>query len=147
MAKNTEFQDFINKAIKRKEEMSKPFDLEVAGYGTVHFNRPTNNQLLNYMDKVNSAMVTETQGEGEEKETKVVSQDFIQMSEAAKELVYVCCPILQQKELQEALDIQDPFETAIEVFGVTEIIRIATEISEKADGAKIQEEVAEKVKN
>ena len=116
MAKNTEFENFIQKAMKRKEEMSKPFDLEIEGYGKVNFNRPTNNQLLEYMDKVSSAIVTEGEGEA----AKVVSQDLIQMTEAAKELVYVCCPMLQAKELQEALAIQDPFETAIETFGIKE---------------------------
>lgn len=143
MAKNTEFQDFINKAIKRKEEREKPFDLEVAGYGAVHFNMPTNNQLLEYMDKVSSAIKTE--GEGET--TRVIEQDFIQMTEAAKELVYCCCPTLQSKELQEKMRIQDQLETAIEVFGINETIRIAGEISEKVDGAKLQEDVVEKVKN
>lgn len=143
MAKNTEFQAFIEKAMKRKEELSKPFELEIEGYGTVNFNRPTNNQLLSYMDKVSSAIVTE--GEGEE--AKVISQDLIQMSEAAKELVYVCCPTLQSKELQEALGIQDPLETSIEVFGIKETMDIAGRISEKVDGAKLQKEVDEAIKN
>ena len=143
MAKNTEFQDFINKALKRKEEREKPFDLEVKGYGVVHFNKPTNNDLLKYMDKASSAIVTEGEGEN----TKVVSQDLEQMVEAAKELVYICCPILQSKELQESLWIQNPIETPIEVFGIKETMDIAAKISEKVDGFKIQEEIDEKIKN
>ena len=143
MAKNTEFQAFIEKAMKRKEELNKPFDIEVLGYGKVIFNKPSNNQLIEYMDKVGQA--TKTAGEGEER--AVVGQDFRLMVEAAKELVYVCCPTLQSKELQEALGIQDPMETSVEVFGVNETLQIAIKISEKADGAKIQEEMNETIKN
>lgn len=143
MAKNTEFEDFIAKAIKRKETISKPFDLQVEGYGIVHFNRPTNKQLLNYMDSISSAIVTE--GEGET--SKVVSQDVVQMAEASKELVYLCCPILQQEELHKSLEIDEPFETAIEVFGINETMKIAGKIAEMADGSKVAEETAEKIKN
>ena len=46
MAKNTEFQAFIEKAMKRKEELNKPFEIDVKGYGKMTFNRPTNNQLM-----------------------------------------------------------------------------------------------------
>ena len=143
MAKKTDLEIFIAKAMKRKEESNKPFDLEIEGYGLVHFNKPSNNQLLNYMDKVSSAIVTEGTGE----EAKVISQDLVQMVEASKELVYLCCPTLQQTELQTALEIQDPMETSIEVFGIEKTLDIAAQISEKTKGYKLQEEVAEAIKN
>ena len=143
MAKNTEFQAFIEKAMKRKEELNKPFEIDVKTYGKMTFNRPTNNQLIEYMDKVGQA--TKTAGEGEERE--VVGQDFRLMVESAKELVYVCCPDLQSKELQEKMGIQDPMETPLEVFGINETLQVAIEISNRADGAKIQEEMDSTVKN
>ena len=143
MAKNLDVEAFIQKAVLRKEQMSSTFDLNTKNYGTVTFNRPKNQALLKYLDLMASAVVTE----GEGKATKIIEQDFNLMLDASKELIYNCCPMMQSKELQAALDIQDPIETPVEVFGISQTMELAASIVEKSDGEKIQTQAAEKIKN
>lgn len=131
---------FIEKALRKQEERKKPFELEVGDYGLVSFNFPSTNQLLNYMDSATNAVTLDDKG-------TVISQDISLIVEASKELVYNCCPILKNSELQTQLEIQDPLDTPIIVFGIDEVTNIAGIIAEKAQGSKTQNEVVDKVKN
>lgn len=131
---------FIEKALRKQEERKKPFELEVGDYGLVSFNYPNTNQLLNYMDDSAKAVTLDSEG-------NLLSQEIAQIVEASKELVFNCCPILKNSELQAKLGIEDPLDTPIVVFGIDEVTNIAAKIAEKAQGSKVQNEVVQEVKN
>lgn len=71
--------------------------------------------------------------------------------ELYKELIYKCCPVLQDKELQEAFDCAEPYDIVTEVFedNVGEITAFAEEILAMygmAEG-KNTKEIEEEIKN
>lgn len=131
---------FIQKAIKISEERKKPFELEIEDFGAINFNYPKQNQLLNYMDSSVKGVTVDSNG-------VLLSQDFGLLVEAAKEFVYACCPYLQSDELHKALDLKDPFDAPIIIFGLDKTMEIASQIAEIAQGKKIIEKVVEEVKN
>ncbi len=144
MTKQMDFEAFMEKALKRNEEINKVYEIEVKGYGIMNFNKPKHLQLLKYIDKSGNAVEFENKENGE---IKVISQDLFLIDEASRELVYFTCPFLQDKKLQEALGIIDPLQTPIEVFGIEETMDLAGKISKLAKGESLQEEVNEKIKN
>lgn len=144
MNKNIDFETFLGKAMKRQEEINKSFEIDVAGYGLIKFNHPKDSQLLKYLDGIGNAVETE---EVEEGKNKVVSQDLVLMDEASRELVYFCCPFLQDAKLHEALKTKDFLKVPTMVFGISETMRIAGEIAERANGEKIQKDINDKIKN
>lgn len=72
--------------------------------------------------------------------------------ELYKELIYKCCPILQNKELQDEFDCTEPYDIVTEIFedNVGEINSVAEQILDMygmADGKKPLEEIEEEIKN
>ncbi len=136
----TDFDLFMQKATARQDKLNKPFELEVNGYGKVTFIRPKTKQILDYMDKTSSAVVLDSN-------ENVVEQNIYLLEEAARELVYLSCPMLQEKELQERLNIKDPLQTPSECFGIQETLTLANNILEKVEGIKLATKVNEEIKN
>ena len=133
---------FIQKSLKIAEERKKPFDLVVEGFeeGTISFNYPKNNQLLNYIDAAGRSATVNATGD-------IDISDMGSLIEASKELVYSCCPYIQSKELHEKLGIEDPLEIPIIIFGMDQTMDIASNIADRAKGNKIFSETVEAVKN
>lgn len=138
-------EDFRAKAIKKHNERKKVADIEVAGYGLIRFTRPSEEQLLSYMDNCAKAIVTAK--DEETGKNVVVDQDLALILEASKELVYSCCPFLQDNELREELGIKDPLDTPVSVFGINTTMEIAGMIADEFEGEKVEKEVKEEIKN
>jgi len=133
------FDVFLQKAIKNQETRRKPFILNLDGFGEVEFIRPSNEEILKYVDEISNAVVVIND--------EATNTDMIKLHEASSKLVYVCCPYLQEKSLQESLSISNPFDTPSEVFGATMVLDIASQIMEKIEGKEIIEDINKKIKN
>jgi len=140
MNKKLTLEDFRRKAIEKNKNKLMFKDIEVEGYGKITFKRPTENEILTYMDKVANAITTD-------ENENVTGQDMTMMLEAAKELIYPNCDFLQDKELHEALEIKDPLDIVTKVFGVQGAMNIACKIMDVFEGAKAQEQAEQEIKN
>lgn len=131
---------FRKKAIEKHKNRKKVAYIEVEGFGQVQFERPSNDQILKYMTGIGNSIKTNADGE-------VLKQDLNAMADYSKEIVYLNCKFLQDKELREVYEIKDPLETPLEVFGIQETINIASEMGDAFEGEKIQNDVDESIKN
>lgn len=140
MQEKLTLEDFRRKAIQRNRDKLMYKDIEVEGYGKIIFKRPSENEILAYMDKVSGAITVDEY-------ENVVEQDMTQMLEAGKELLYPNCAFLQDKELHEALEIQDPLDVVSKVFGIQGTMDIASKMMDAFEGTKVQEQVDDEIKN
>ncbi|WP_099192224.1 hypothetical protein [Tepidibacter mesophilus] len=142
MNKNTvlTLEVFRKKAIEKEQQRIKFTDIEVDGFGLVRFNRPTDNQLIEYSNRISNAFKFNKKGE-------VLGQDLTEIYEANKELVYITCEFLQDKKLRESLEIKDPMDMPFKVFGIDETQNLADKIDKAFSSESVKEKVEEEVKN
>ncbi|KYH35831.1 hypothetical protein CLTEP_02240 [Clostridium tepidiprofundi DSM 19306] len=138
--KKLTLDDFRKKALQREKAKKLFTFIDVDGFGEIRFERPTDNEILRYMNECARAVKVDEKG-------NVTEQDLSITFEASKELVYVCCPFLQDRELREELDIKDPLDVVSKIFGINGTIEIASQIVEEFEGGKLTEQVVEDVKN
>ncbi|QEK12578.1 hypothetical protein FQB35_09705 [Crassaminicella thermophila] len=138
--KKLTLDDFRKKALQREKAKKLFTFIDVEDFGEIRFERPTNNEILRYMNECARAVKTDEKG-------KVIEQDLTIMFEASKELVYTCCEFLQDRELREELEIKDPLDVVSKIFGINGTIEIASQIIEEFEGRKLAEEVVEDIKN
>jgi len=135
MTNKITFDEFVAKATAKRNNRKMVADIYVGDeYGYMSFNRPSNNDILQYINNVSKSIIFDSEG-------NMTGQDTILMFEASRELIYATCPFIQKKELHEALDIIDPFDIVAEVFGVQNAIDIATRIKDEFDGASVGDEI------
>lgn len=132
--KKMTLEDFKAKAIDKYKRRILVADIEVKGFGTVPFKRPSDNDLLEYLN--GAAKGAKLNKDGEIKET-----DVMPIAEAAKVLVYNTCSYLHDSELQENVEVIDPYDTPFKVFGVDATMNAAEKISDIFNSGEIQEEV------
>lgn len=133
--KRITFDEFVAKATAKKNSKKLTADIYVSDeFEYVTFNRPSNNEILQYINNVSKSIIIDNDG-------NMTGQDTILMFDASKELVYATCPFLKKKELHEALEVVDPFDVVAEVFGVQNTIDLATKIKDEFDGENIKNEV------
>ena len=118
-----------NDKVKLKEIYNKMLD------GNLVLKRIPLMQIADLLDKLNDDSLKMT--------------DCIEMY---KELIYKCCPILQNKELQEEFGCAEPYDIITEVFedNVGEINKVAEQILEMYGMAEEKspiKEIEEEIKN
>lgn len=133
-AKKITLEDFINKATNKYKNRKMSVDIPVDGFGELTFNRPSDNDLLEYLNNV-------AKGVKADKDGNILDTDLTVMVEASQVLVYKTCDYLHNKELQENLEIVDPLDTPIRVFGATRTMEIAEKISNAFENDGIKETV------
>lgn len=126
-----DLQTFIQKAREKENKKLKIAEIEIKDFGMVEFTRPTDVQIMNFMTKI----------------TNGNKDDMKEMTDISKEFVYMSCPMLQNKELQDEFDIKLPFETPVTLFGFMETIFLANKIMEKFNGNLVIEDTDEIIKN
>lgn len=126
-------EEFKSKAIDKFQNRKLVADIEVEGFGPLPFNRPSDNDMLEYL---NGAARGAKVVNGEVKET-----DLLPVAEASKILVYKCCAFLHDSELQESVEVIDPYDTPSKVFGLTETINIAEKITDVFNSSEVKEEI------
>ncbi len=136
--KKLTLEDFKAKAIDKYKNRKLVADIEVKGFGTVPFSRPSDNDLLEYLNgAAKGAKISRDANDN----VKVDETDIIPVAEAAKILVYKCCAYLHDSELQTEVEVIDPYDTAFKVFGVDGTIDAAEKISDTFNSNEIQEEI------
>ena len=130
--------EFKAKAIDKYKKRVLVTDIEVKGFGKVPFNRPSDDDLLEYLN--GAAKGAKISKDADDK-VKVDSTDIIPVAEAAKVLVYKSCSYLHDKELQEEAEVIEPYDTPFKIFGVDATMDAAEKISDVFNSGEIQEEV------
>ncbi len=125
-------EDFIKKATERQSNKKMFADIET-GMGLLRFKRPSDNQLLSYMNEV-------AKGVKGDKDGNVIETNLGVMYEAGKELIYNTCEYLHNEELHKALDIVDPLD-AVKVFGINEVVEISGQIADEFNTEDIQAKI------
>lgn len=131
-------ESFRDKAIDKHRNRKLVADIEVKGFGMIPFKRPSDNDLLEY---VNGAAKGAKVRRDENGKTVVDETDITPVAEASKILVYKCCEYLHDKELQEEVDPDEPFDMPFLIFGLTETISIAEKISDTFGSNEIAKDI------
>jgi uncharacterized membrane-anchored protein YjiN (DUF445 family) len=125
-AKKATFEDLLKKKIQREKDRYKTIDIYVVSMDAIMtFKKPKDQFIFNVVDDIQN------------------SEDTEKMVEAFKKLIYQCCEMLQNPELQNKLGVVDPFDTVDALFDLGEIMSIGEQL---ADFIDVQGKV-EKIKN
>ena len=137
-----QLQDFLNKVREKEENKLKLIEIEVENFGKIEFMRPKTQDLLKCMSETAESNTVIKTEEGNLEKT-----DIKGILDAAKELVYNSCSLLQSKEIRDQYSNLHPYDIPVEIFGITETISIAAEIMEKFSGSKEVEKLENDIKN
>ncbi|WP_017211846.1 hypothetical protein [Clostridium beijerinckii] len=128
-------EDFIKKGLEKSEGIRKEADIEIEGYGSITFVRPTEDNILEYLDAQANAIKMN-------KNEEIIGTDYKLLANASKEFIYFSCPFLQNPELHKAWGIKDPLDAPVKAFGVENLAGIAKKIKEAfGDGKKTKEKL------
>ncbi|EDT75825.1 hypothetical protein [Clostridium butyricum] len=136
--KKMTLEAFKAKAIDKYRNRILVADIEVDGFGTAPFNRPSDNAMLEYL---NGAAKGAKISKDEYGNMNVDETDMIPVAEAAKILVYNCCSYLHDTELQKEVEVKDPYDMPFTVFGVDATLSTAEKISDIFGAGKVKEDV------
>lgn len=147
--------DFLKKAAENEEKKIKVTHIEVEGFGLMEFIRPREGVMLDYLEEVTDAVDIKKQKfyEGDEGKREVASEienskvKMKSLIEAAEKFVYLCCPILQTKEVREKYKDVTPYEIPTSIFGHKLTIELADKINNIFDGTEAREKLKEAIKN
>lgn len=122
-AKKATFKDLIAKKLKKEEVKFKTKDIYVRSMdATLTFTNPSDDLIVDIMDQI-----------GEGKETG-------KMVAAFKNLIYLCCDMLQDTELHKEIEATDPFDTVDKIFDLVDVLEIGSELMDSIDiDGKIKE--------
>ena len=134
--KELTLDEFINKSFDCLENRKDVEYLPVKGFGKIPFNRPTDNELLKYLNAASKGATLDEEG-------KAKMIDMTPIAIASKTLVYQSCTYLHDKRLLEKSGVEEPFDIAFKLFGISETIDLAGKISDKFGS----NEVSKKIKN
>ena len=125
-AKKATFKDLIAAKIQREQDKFQTKDIYVSGIDkTLTFEKPSEELTLDTIDAI---------GEG---------QDTKMMLEAFDKLIYQCCPMFQDVELQKELEVKNPFDIVKSIMDMVDRMQLGEEL---IDWVGINER-AEKIKN
>ncbi|MGL5428572.1 MAG: hypothetical protein ACRDAS_11730 [Cetobacterium sp.] len=149
-------QDFLSKVDENESRKVKITHIDIENFGLVEFVRPREGVLLDYLDETIKAVDIQKEkiyGDSEGDENTVVGErenskaDMRKLVEASNKFVYKCCPMLQSKEVRDKFKGITPDEIPAQIFGNKKVMDLANELSNIFDGATVQKEVEEEVKN
>lgn len=120
------FQDLITRKMQRDHDKLQVKEVKVNSLSkSLMFKKPSDEALLNVIEEI---------GDGSNTRNIV---------EAYKKLIYLTCDLLQSSELQNELNVVDPFDTVTAVFTIPDIMQIGAELVDFAGFG----DVGERVKN
>lgn len=125
-----QLQDFINKARAKKDNEVKVINIDIKDIGPVEFTRPSNEAIMNYMEKVSKDNIS-----------------VKEMFEGTKEMLYLNCPILQKKEIRDEFQPKIPFDLVTDIFGINQTTEIMEKFMEAFEMAKEEKKDEEEIKN
>lgn len=123
-AKKATIQDFLAQKAKKEENKNATIDIYVTSMDrTITLKKPSEDRLYEYANALGNAP-----------DLKVVIA-------ANRELIYDCCPELQNPELHEGLGLKDPYDIMKELFEITDIKEIMNQFNKFIGNKNIQEEI------
>ncbi|MHC1723043.1 MAG: hypothetical protein AB9836_07575 [Aminipila sp.] len=137
--KNITLDDFIKKSVERYNNRKMVVNLEVNG-DLIPFNRPSEYDLLRYIDDTARAIEWDSDG-------KYTGQDSSKMFESSRDFVYATCKFMQDKELQKVFEVTEPTDVVVKICGVEGTLELAAKIKEAFDGDRLATEVDNIIKN
>lgn len=141
-------EEFIKKARLKEEQKIKVVRLEVAEFGELEFTRPNINEMIKYQKGIIAGTDVEVADEdAEQQKIRSKEVDFSAVAKISAEFVYNTCSFCRAKEIRELYNTSHPYDIPIELFGMTECIKIASAVFSEFNGAKQVKEVVEEVKN
>lgn len=136
-----ELMDFINKIKAKEEKKVKLVNLEVKDFGEIEFVRPREGVILEYLEKIVNC------GKFNIEKNEMENIDFTQLTEASSEFVYMCCPMIQSKEVREMYKGYEPIVIPRLIFGTDEMLEIAEKLENAFQGSKTREKIDKQIKN
>lgn len=104
------FQDLIARKMQKESNKTKLYEIYVPSMGkNLLFKRPDDETLFDLMDEM-------------DKETTA------EVMEGTRHLIYLSCDMLQDQELQQELDVVDPFDTVSAVFDLPDVNMISNQL-------------------
>jgi hypothetical protein len=143
-------EDFIKRARLKEEQKIKVVRLDVEGYGELEFVRPSINELMKYQKGIIEGTDVEVNTTDEDLKDKTINSREVNFSAIAKissEFIYNTCGFCRAKEIRDMYSSTYPFDIPIELFGITECIKIASAVFSEFNGAKQVKEAVEEIKN
>ena len=111
----------------------------------IEFARPREGVILDFLNEISKGVeVTQDKSASAKESTKA---DLKILLEAAQKFVYLCCPMLQAKEVRDKFKSITPYEIPTAVFGYNQTQDLANELSDIFDGTATRKKVEEEIKN
>lgn len=132
--KKITLESFKAKAIDKFKNRKLVADIEVKGFGLVPFNRPSDNDLLEYLNGAAKGAVIGKDG-------NISETNIVPVADASKVFVYKCCSYLHDTELQEKVGVTDPYDIVFKLFGIDGTIDAAEKITDIFNGVEVQKEI------
>ncbi|MGL5229557.1 MAG: hypothetical protein ACRC8F_01915 [Cetobacterium sp.] len=146
-------EDFLNKFAENEEKKVKITHIDVPNYGLIEFVRPREGVILDFLNEISKG-VEVTQDKSSSVDENNINQikestkaDLKILLEAAQKFVYLCCPMLQAKEVRDKFKSITPYEIPTAVFGYNQTQDLANELSDIFDGTATRKKVEEEIKN
>lgn len=125
-AQRITFKDLIAKKQQREHDKFEIKDIYVETLDkAIPFKKPNDDQLLDALDTIGD------------------NEDVKRTLEAFDLLIYKCCDMLQDGELQKELEVVDPLDTVKTIFELNERLELGKKL---VDWSEIEKKV-EKIKN
>lgn len=132
--KRLTLDDFRKKAIEKYQNRKMNEYFEVKGFGEVLCERPSDNDLLEYLNEAAKSAIMDNQ-------RNVMGADITLIADAAKILVYKSCKYLHDLELQEELEADEPYDVVFKLFGIDGAMELAEKISDTFASNEVKEEI------
>lgn len=118
------FDDLIKRKIQKEKDQQRTKDIYVSSMDrTLTFKTPKDETVLDILDEM-----------GDMKLTSSVIRGY-------KKLIYLCCDMLQDTNLQEEIGVQDPFDTVDVLFSLSDVTEIGEQLMELIDVGGKDEEI------
>ena len=117
------FDDLIKRKLQKEKQQQRTKDIYVSSMDrTLTFKTPKDDTVLDILDEMGDMKLT----------SSVIS--------GYKKLIYLCCDMLQDTNLQEEIGVQDPFDTVDVLFSLSDINEIGEQLMDLIDvGGKAEE--------
>lgn len=132
--KRLTLDDFRKKAIEKYRNRKMNEYLEVKGFGEVLCERPLDDDLLEYLNQAAKGAIMDKEG-------NITGTNITPIAEAAKTLVYKSCKYLHDAELQEELEVDEPYDVVFKLFGIDGAMELAEKISDTFGSNEVKREV------
>lgn len=107
MKSTATFDDLLARKLEREQRNGRTYEIPVRGMDhPLLFHHPSAKMQLTILDEVRHA------------------EGLADVADLYVHLIYDCCPLFQQKDTQEGLDVVDPYDAVRAVFEPLEIIKI-----------------------